>query len=51
LAACAGAPAGDMSVDMTIEWTPWGVQLLTVHLPDRTLDLGPRADASFVGAT
>ncbi len=51
LAACADAPAGDMSVEMTIEWTPWGVRLLTVHLPDRTLDLGPRADASFVGAS
>ncbi len=43
--------SGDTAVDMTIEWTPWGVRLLTVHLPDRTLDLGPRADSSFVGAT
>jgi len=52
LAACAGAADSDqMLVDMTIEWTPWGVRLLTVHLPDRTLDLGPRADASFVGAS
>ena len=55
LAACAGA-AGTaaseaMDVDMTIEWTPWGVRLLTVHLADRTLDLGPRADASFVGVS
>ena len=40
----------DRHVDMTIEWTPWGVRLLTVHLADRTIDLGPRADASFVGA-
>ncbi len=55
LAACAGSATrdseGDSLVDMTIEWTPWGVRLLTVHLPDRTLDLGPRADASFVGAS
>jgi hypothetical protein len=46
LAASAGEP-----VDVTIEWTPHGVQPLTVHLPDRTLDVGPRADPSFVGAT
>jgi hypothetical protein len=45
LAASAGSP-----VDVTIEWSPWGVQPLTVHLPDRTLDVGPRADPSFVGA-
>ncbi len=45
LAASLGAP-----VDVTIEWTPWGVQPLTVHLADRTLDIGPRADPSFVGA-
>ena len=51
LAASAGVAAtGTPSVDMTIEWTPWGVRLLTVHLPDRTLDLGPRADTAFVGA-
>ena len=45
LAASAGAP-----VVVTIEWTPWGVQPLAVHLDDRTLDVGPRADPSFVGA-
>jgi hypothetical protein len=45
LAASAGA-----SVVVTIEWTPWGVQPLAVHLPDRTLDVGPRADPSFVGS-
>ena len=50
LAACAGTDA-DWYVDMTIEWTPWGVRLLTVHLADRTLDVGPRADASFVGVS
>jgi hypothetical protein len=37
-------------VQVTIEWTPWGVQPLTVHLADRTLDIGPRADPTFVGA-
>ena len=45
LAASAGAP-----VTLTVEWSPWGVQPLAVHLPDRTLDVGPRADPSFVGA-
>lgn len=37
-------------VPTTIEWTPWGVQPLAVHLDDRTLDVGPRADPTFVGA-
>lgn len=45
LAASSGAP-----VPVTIEWTPWGVLPLTVHLPDRTIDVGPRADPTFVGA-
>lgn len=45
LAASAGAV-----VDVTIEWTPRGVVPLAVHLADRTVDLGPRADPSFVGA-
>ncbi len=45
VAASAGSP-----VTATVEWSPWGVQPLTVHLPDRTLDIGPRADPSFVGA-
>jgi hypothetical protein len=49
LATLLAASAGEL-VDVTVEWTPWGVQPLTVHLPDRTLDIGPRADASFVGA-
>ncbi len=44
VAASAGEP-----VATTIEWSPWGVQPLTVHLPDRTFDVGPRADPSFVG--
>ena len=45
LAGSSGSP-----VPVTVEWTPWGVQALTVHVGDRTLDLGPRADPTFVGA-
>jgi hypothetical protein len=45
LAASAGAP-----VDITVEWTLDGAVPLTVHLPDRALDIGPRADATFVSA-
>jgi hypothetical protein len=43
------ASAGSL-VDVTIEWTPRGVQPLTVHLADRALDVGPRADPTFVSA-
>ena len=45
LAASAGAP-----VVLTVEWTLDGAVPLTVHLPDRALDVGPRADLSFVSA-
>ncbi len=45
----AAATAG-AQVTLTIEWTPHGVTPLTLHLPDRTLDVGPRADSSFIGA-
>lgn len=45
LAASAGAP-----VVVTLEWTPRGAVPLAVHLGDRVLDVGPRADPSFVGA-
>ena len=45
LAASGGAP-----VDLTIEWTPHGVVPLAIHLADRTIDIGPRADTSFVGS-
>ncbi len=45
LAASAGDP-----VDVTIEWTSDGAVPLTVHLADRVLDVGPRADPSFVSA-
>ncbi|WP_424346193.1 SWIM zinc finger family protein [Ilumatobacter sp.] len=46
LAASGGAP-----VDLTIEWTPHGVVPLAIHLDDRSIDVGPRADTSFVGAS
>ena len=49
LATLVAASAGSM-IDVTIEWTPRGVQPLTVHLADRTLDIGPRADPTFVSA-
>jgi hypothetical protein len=45
LAASAGRP-----VDVTVEWTSDGAVPLTVHLDDRALDVGPRADPSFVSA-
>ncbi|MFK7920006.1 MAG: SWIM zinc finger domain-containing protein [Ilumatobacter sp.] len=46
LAASAGQP-----VDMTIEWTPYGVIPLALHLDDRAIDIGPRAETSFVGSS
>ena len=45
LAASQGAP-----VTVTVEWTPHGVVPLTLHLADRVIDVGPRADLSFVSA-
>ncbi len=45
LAVSAGEP-----VDVTAEWTPHGLVPLTIHLPDRSIDIGPRADDSFVSA-
>jgi hypothetical protein len=45
VAASAGHP-----VPITVEWTVDGVVPLSVHLPDRVLDVGPRADPSFVSA-
>lgn len=44
------AVAGGGSVDVTCEWTPHGVVPLTIHLTDRSIDIGPRADDSFVSA-
>ena len=49
LATLLAASAGE-AVTLTVEWTPWGLQPLTVHLADRAIDVGPRADPSFVGA-
>lgn len=45
LARSAGQP-----VDLTIEWTPHGVTPLAIHADDRTVDIGPRADRSFVAS-
>jgi hypothetical protein len=44
------AVAGGTAVDVTCEWTPHGVVPLAVHLDDRSIDIGPRADDSFVSA-
>ena len=49
LATLLAASAGD-PVTTTVEWTLDGAVPLTVHLPDRALDVGPRADLSFVSA-
>ena len=46
LLACAAAGP----VTVTAEWTSRGVVPLTVHLADRTVDVGPTADPSFLGA-
>jgi hypothetical protein len=35
-------------VPLTCEWTPTGLVPLTVHLPDRIVDIGPVADRGFV---
>lgn len=43
------ASSGGSPIDLTIEWTPHGVVPLSIHLDDRTIDIGPRAEASFVG--
>ena len=45
----AGAAAME-TVDLTAEWTLDGAVPLTIHLPDRDLDVGPVADTSFVSA-
>ena len=45
LAASCGRP-----VVVAVEWTPRGVVPLTVFLDDRAVDIGPRADPSFVSA-
>ena len=45
LAVSAGGP-----VDLTVEWTPSGIVPLTIHRPTHSIDIGPRAEPSFVGA-
>ncbi len=35
------AVAGGGAVDVTCEWTPHGVVPLTIHLADRSIDIGP----------
>jgi hypothetical protein len=45
LAASEGAP-----LTVTVEWTPHGVVPLSIHLADRVIDVGPRADPGFVSA-
>jgi hypothetical protein len=37
-------------IDLTVEWTPSGLVPLTIHRPTHSIDIGPRAEASFVGA-
>ncbi|MFK8022652.1 MAG: SWIM zinc finger domain-containing protein [Ilumatobacter sp.] len=44
------ALSGGDARDITCEWTPHGFVPLAVHLDDRSIDIGPRADASFVGS-
>ncbi len=44
LAASSGAP-----LTLTVEWNPRGVVPLALHLEDRTIDVGPQADPSFIG--
>ncbi|HUS44026.1 MAG TPA: SWIM zinc finger family protein [Ilumatobacteraceae bacterium] len=44
------AVAGGGTVDVSCEWTPHGVVPLTIHLDDHSIDIGPRADDSFVSA-
>ena len=45
LACTAGRPT-----TVTAEWTAAGLVPLTVHLPDRAIDIGPVAESSFVKA-
>ncbi len=45
------ALSNGQALDVTFEWTPHGVTPLAVHLADRSVDVGPRADTSFVGAS
>ena len=42
------ACSGGAPLALACEWTPAGLVPLTAHLPDRAIDLGPVAEASFV---
>lgn len=42
------ACSGGTTVTITAEWTPRGFVPLALHLPDRTIDIGPVADPSFL---
>ena len=44
------AVSGGNPVDLTCEWTPHGVVALTIHQEAGSIDIGPRADISFVSA-
>ncbi len=44
------AASGGEPLTITTEWTPRGVRPLTIHLGDRAIDIGPRADPGFVSA-
>jgi SWIM zinc finger len=44
------ACSGGSKVTLTCEWTADGVVPLTVHMADRAVDVGPRADPSFLAA-
>lgn len=50
LDALVAAAADTPVLDLTVEWTLDGAVPLTIHLPDRDLDIGPVADLSFVSA-
>ncbi len=44
------ACSAGVAVLLTCEWTPAGLVPLTVHLSDRSVDIGPVADESFVAS-
>ncbi len=44
------AVSAGRAVDLTVEWTPTGLVPLTVFGDGAAVDIGPRADPSFVGA-
>ena len=44
------AMSAGRAVDLAVEWTPTGLVPLTVFGERAAVDIGPRADPSFVGA-